>query len=169
MLRPSFKFTNSYQEACERVAKMEEEIKESVLKAVPNFEQLVNTTTGEVGGDAGGLGTIREDEEDDERGYTGEVDDDEYGGGEYDDEDPRPSADLDELDEGLERKPRVDSMNADSNGSEVDEAPDVVNLVQPKKQQEVSKEDEEFIKAFDALVSENIAVFKIMIFFYKSK
>ena len=72
-LRPAFKFANSYAEACERVVRMEEEIKESLMKAVPNFEQLVSSAASggpadaaamAAAADSAGLGTIREDEED---------------------------------------------------------------------------------------------------------
>lgn len=63
-LRPGFKFAQTYSEACERVAKMEEEIKETLTKSVPNFQQLMSSTTVNPGGDASaGLGTIREDDE----------------------------------------------------------------------------------------------------------
>lgn len=195
-LRPGFRFTSSYAEACERVTRMEEEIKENLMKAVPNFEQLVvssssssNSASMSAGGDAaladaGGLRTIREDEEEydednedeDEDNYSGgngaAADDDEYGfdvAAAEDDEDTRSSskrrADLDELDDDVVGKARADSMNADSNaGSEVDDAHpnSLVNLVQHKKHQEMSKEDEEFIKAFDSLVTENIAVFNFL-------
>lgn len=72
-LRPAFKFANSYAEACERVVRMEDEIKESLMKAVPNFEQLVSSAASggpadaaamAAAADSAGLGTIREDEED---------------------------------------------------------------------------------------------------------
>lgn len=182
-LRPNFKFLGTYQEACDRVSKMEEEIKESLMKAVPNYEQLMSGTsasgtmasagaaTATATGDLG-LGTIREDEEDDRRdeNYSGgEAGDEEYGsGGGGGGGDDRELADDDDMmmDDELEYKPRADSMNANSHGSEEEDMQvqqqdeTVVNL---KKHQEMSKEDEEFIKAFDSLVSENIAVFSIYI------
>jgi len=61
-------------------------------------------------------------------------------------------------DEGLARS-RYDSANHEPSGGDSNSDADENLIVQPKRvvKQEISKEDEEFMKAFDSLVTENIA------------
>jgi hypothetical protein len=171
---------------------MQEEIKESLTKMIPNFPQILNSTNQTIDDD--GLGTIREDDErqneaDVEDGGDGEhygnqEDDDEYGlylgandENEFDD-DSRPKRSYDDDNDPSEMtksrrenegdnemgRQRFDSQNQDSNGSELEDGQNQP-IVQSRKQ-EMSKEDEEFIKAFDSLVTENIAVIMFKINLY---
>ena len=104
-----------------------------------------------------GLQAIREDEEEEETGQLREgeceelAEDEDEVGGDYDEED-------EELEEGWsgadEARNGSDSQNVDSN-SEVEE----VSVRRPKVGgKEVDADDDEFCKAFDSLLSENIAV-----------
>jgi hypothetical protein len=57
------------------------------------------------------------------------------------------------------RRERSESLTQEQNVESNSDVEEPTVNVQPKmKKQEVSKEDEEFMKAFDMLVSENIAV-----------
>ncbi|CAF0714012.1 unnamed protein product [Brachionus calyciflorus] len=138
-LRPEFKFLKKFQDACDAVVKMENEIKESLTKTNPNlfgdFNQGENETTT-------GLGTINEFEEEEE-----ELDEEEE---EYRNENKEEDGedDLSEKhDEDYER-------GLTSSGSDLDDSK--IKIHQSKKET-LSKEDEEFMQAFDSLVTENIA------------
>lgn len=206
-LRPNFKFSKSYEEASEGVAKMEEELREHIKKLAPQL--LVGTAQGGGGSDDSSLHPIKEDEEmshqeEDEMDYNEEDDehDERSTGGlnkaergedegedeeieEQDDTDedaddylpddenkgqkkrknPRASSNLDEDNMANEDESAAVSRNrydsssydqqyADSN-SEVEDSLSIKPvIVKPK---EVSKEDDEFMKAFDSLLNENIA------------
>ena len=150
-LRPGFKFIESYKEAYEKVEKMQDEIKESLSKMMPNFAQILTNQQPE---DGDGLNTIREDDEqlnDDEAdvedgGGGDDYDDDEYGlylgandENELDDDRPKRSYDEDndqqgdhhhaksrantynEGDNEARSRQRFDSQNQDSNGSELED------------------------------------------------
>ena len=160
-LRPGMKLVKTYAEACEEVAKMEAEVSKSLPASVLQTKNMI--TTGNSVND--NLATIQEnsgesaDEEEgemerkhDEEEYDDEQRDDAY----YDDEDE------DDDDEGggdddYERQ-RTDShaqQQDDSNGSEIED--NVVHKTAGRRQQH-DVEDNEFVKEFESLVTENIAV-----------
>ncbi len=149
-LRPSFKLVKSYSESSEAVLKMEQEVRESLNRAVPGLMSEVAAPLGE-----DGLQAIREDEEEEETGQLREgeceelAEDEDEVGGDYDEEDEEEGwSGADEARNGS------DSQNVDSN-SEVEE----VSVRRPKVGgKEVDADDDEFCKAFDSLLSENIAV-----------
>ena len=173
-VRPDFKFLKTFAEACEVVTKMENEIKEGLSKTAPH---LIKEVTGENKDENDdGLETIREDKEDDED-YN-EMEDD--GDGEEDDEEEEDededSYNPDKETKVKKRQSRTtafdngDEMsvsqnedakkyeNQDQNADSNSEIEDGV-VLQPKiSKPEVSLEDDEFIKAFDSLLAENIAV-----------
>ncbi len=152
-LRNGFKFLKTYSESVEAVAKMEQEVRESLNKTVPWLMNEVVTSA--IGDD--GLQSIREDEEDDDAsqmrdGKGEEFAEDEDDLGRYGEEDEE----FDEVESGAEEtREGSDSQCVDSN-SEVEEVNVRRLKVGGKKEQDL--EDEEFCKAFDSLLSENIAV-----------
>lgn len=172
-VRPDFKFVKTFAEANEIVLKMEEEIKESLSKTVP---QLMKDVINEGKESDEGLTTIDEDrEEDDENKQDEDEENEEYPEQEdYEeyssykpDTNKRPSwtwmgGDSEETGPSVEAKnlslkdSLKDSLNMEQNqDSEVEEGV----LMQPKiSKPDLSKEDDEFIKAFDSLLAENVAV-----------
>ncbi len=183
-LRPGFKFAKTFKDACDAVEKMETEIKENLAKTMPHMMNEVFSQVKENEVNADGLGAIREDDEEqeDECDYEqqGDVVVETYSDGEYnendeyenndfqnrfrknrmDGEDLASNMNLNE-DDDEEMRQRYDSASHELNGdnSSSEEMIEENQIIQPKRtvKQEISKEDEEFMKAFDSLVTENIA------------
>ncbi len=173
-MRENFKYVNSFKEACERCEQLEKEIKENLFKTHPHLLKEVNQSQQE---DV--LNMIMEEHEEE---MDDEVDDHEYAddkisAGSHDDfeeEDDekdtskrlerKDSQNMDEetIEEDVpSHRGRSESLTQEQNVESNSEAEEqIVNVQLKMKKQEVSKEDEEFMKAFDMLVSENIAVIK---------
>jgi hypothetical protein len=176
-LRQNYKFFKSYKEASEEVEKMENEIKQNLQKTAPQFIKEIEKNEQVSGsGEVDQLGTIKEDEEDDEvevYDENNELDDDDNENRvakNYDDEDEDDESfnrnREDENDDDQQRQ-RNDSYNQDQCTDSNSELEDAAMIIQPRLvKQELSKEDEEFMKAFDALLTENIAV-NISFFIWK--
>lgn len=176
-LRPGLKFPKTYKEACEAVEKMESEFKEQLTKSAPHLVKEV-IDKGAIQGEDG-LEPINEDEENDVYGNneSGDVGDeeDEYS---YHNNDRFDQDDEDEDEDSYnrndskykysnmdgedvnddERNQRFDSINHEQYNTDNSDKEEITRVIQPRKQ-EISKEDDEFMKAFDSLVTENIAVF----------
>lgn len=141
-LRPNFKFATSYTQACEMVNEMEKEVRESLAKAM-------SSNAGE-----GALEAIKEDEE--ELPHDDEDYDSESKRG--DDENNRYSFSQD--DAGA-------NQSSDETNELRDDKEDDNIVVQTRPKPVMSKEDEEFMRAFESTVSENISVFNL--FYLKIK
>ena len=136
-LRPNFKFASSYAQACDMVNEMEKEVRESLNKSMPTG---ANAETNE-----GGLEAIREDE-------------DEAVHEQYDEE----SEDENTLSAGEDNESSADESEQNALNDEDDN-----NVVlQTRHQNITSKEDDEFMKAFESMMSENISVSFFFFFFY---
>lgn len=167
-LRQNYKFFKTYKEASDEVEKMENEIKESLQKTAPQLIKEIEKKDQLVGsGDADQLGTIKEDEEDDELeeyDENNEIDEDNENRAtkNYDDEDEDEESfnrNRDDENEDDQQRQRNDSYNQDQCTDSNSEMEDAAMIIQPRiVKQEMSKEDEEFMKAFDSLLTENIAV-----------
>ena len=181
-LRSNFKFLKTYAESVEAVAKMENEVRETLNRTAPQLMKEVKSNQANRNNylEENALESIREDEQDEdvEDGGTFANEPDEYEDEEnenYEDEEDEDSFNPDaakmkkrqfqkceiegeEDNMATENRKRYDSVsheqNADSN-SEVEEG----LILQPRvSKKDVSKDDEEFIKAFDMILTENIAV-----------
>lgn len=178
-LRPSFKFAKTYKEACEEVTKMEDEIREGLNKTVPHLMKEV-LNEGKSSQNEAGLDAINEGEEEDDY----EPDEEQPVEDNYDDE-PEINTnynidDEDELPEKRDRamdgedneddraRERYDSTTQEPTGDSNSENEENL-VIQPIVKHEISKEDEEFMKAFDTLVTENIAVCLIIYEFNLNK
>jgi hypothetical protein len=173
-LRQNYKYFKTYKEALDEVEKMENEIKESLQKTAPQLIKEIEKKEQSGSGEADQLGTIKEDEEgyDELEGYdeNNEIDDDNQNRAakNYDDEDEdedsfNPNREDDNEDD--QQRQRSDSFNQDQCTDSNSEMEEGTLIVQPRiVKQEISKEDEEFMKAFDSLLTENIAV--IIIYLY---
>jgi regulator of nonsense transcripts 2 len=172
-LRPGFKRAATYQDACEQVTKMENEVRESLNKVLPaGLLKATDSNTAESG--ATNLATIQEgsdgehddfiDEEGEERqqqeneeeeGAAGNEDEDQedYDDDEDDDDD---DDDEEEEEEGGNSK-RLTRKSGDSASEDVDDF-NVSASRMGKQVKADDKEDDEFIKEFESLVVENIAV-----------
>ena len=134
-LRSYFKFANSYAQACEMVSEMEKEVRESVSKAMCS----------NAADDA--LEAIKEDEE----------------------EGPHEDEDYDsESKRGEDEKTRYSFSQDDAAANQSSDDEDTIELsddkeddnvvVQSRPKPAMSKEDEEFMKAFESTIAENISV-----------
>jgi regulator of nonsense transcripts 2 len=170
-LRPGFKRAATYKDACEQVTKMENEVRESLNKALPaNMLKSGDNTT-----DNTNLATIQEasdgendelDDEDDEDRQRQQADNEEEAG--RNEDDPEDEEDFDDEDEDDEedeaegdskRLTRKSGDTQDSNSEDVDDFN--VSASRVSKQSKVNdNEDDEFVKEFESLVIENIAVTK---------
>ena len=191
-LRSNFKFFKTYAESVEAVTKMENEIRETLSRTAPQLMKEVKSNQANKNNylEENALESIREDEQDEDN-YGGtfenepyEYEDDENDN--YEDEEDEDSfnpdagkikkrqfqkGDIEGEEDNLatENRERYDSVsheqNIDSN-SEVEEGLVLQSRVAKK---DVSKDDEEFIKAFDMILTENIAVNNNFIETYTSK
>ena len=167
-VRPSFKFAKTYKEACEEVTKMEDEIREGLNKTVPHLMKEVLNENKSSQNEAG-LDCINEGEEEneDEREFEQQMEenyDDEpeintnYNIDDEDEMPEKPDQTMDGEDNDDDRaRVRYDSTTQEPVGDSNSENEDNL-VIQPIVKHEISKEDEDFMKAFDNLVTENIAV-----------
>ncbi len=166
-LRQNYKYFKTYKEASDEVEKMENEIKESLQKTAPQLIKEIEKKETGGSGEADQLGTIKEEEGYDElEGYeeNNEVEDDNQNriAKNYEDEDEDEDSfthNREDDNEDDHQRQRNDSYNQDQCTDSNSEMEDAALIVQPRIiKQEISKEDEEFMKAFDSLLTENIAV-----------
>lgn len=184
-MRADFKYEKTYKQACEQVVKMENEIKENLTKTLPNLLKYfnpINQTTDQ--NDKNDLETINEDQENYQDEQEEEEQEEEVQNGneleqeqDYDDDnqegnfrqkenyaeddDEEQEQEEEEEDNYEDKRDRNDSFTQGGvgGGGGSEEAEDsTCKIVQPRvNKQTVSQEDEEFMKAFESLVTENIA------------
>jgi len=180
-LRSDFKFVKNYADSVEAVIKMETEARENLLKTAPHLLATVKSTTNAQINDDG-LDPINEDEELDninnddnnldeetEDEFRAESNNDQNDEEVYDDEDDEDEEEEDDdsfnpkKDASKQRKSRDSLIDADEELSER-KRNDSSNNPDSLAKKEISAEDEEFMKQFDSILTENIAVLLIKLF-----
>lgn len=143
MLRPSFKFTKNYTQACEVVNEMEKEIRENLNKVLP----LESNPTGS-------LDAIEEkpNEEEEEIEYDDEYKDD-YDENYEDEYAPKQRRSL-----SYDQQNQSSDEQTDNSNEGINETNDQIRVVQSRTNNKiVQQEDDEFEKAFDMMVAETIS------------